>query len=91
MSTNRSFSVSGGAIEQSDLADIDKSKCQYTKSGPYHLDETDDNYEIDGTLEISIAFEKDTFKGSGKLKAELMESGESVGPCEQDYTVSGSR
>ena len=78
-------------IEQSDLDDIDKSKCQYTKSGPYQQDETEENYEIDGTLEVSIVFEKDTFKGTGILKAELMESGESVGSCEQDYTVSGSR
>jgi len=78
-------------IEQSDLADTDKSKCKYTKSGPYQQAETEENCEIDGNLVITVAFEKDAFKGTGIPKAELMESGESVVSREQDYTETGSR
>lgn len=77
--------------EQSDFADLDKVKCQYEKSGPYHTDETEEDYEYDGTLTLEITFDGDSLSGSGKLESQLLESGEPVDSCEQSYTVKGSR
>jgi hypothetical protein len=78
-------------LDQSDMADIDKAKCQYEKSGPFHQDESDEAYEMDGTLTLTITFDGDELSGTGKLTAELLESGVSVSSCEQSYTVAGSR
>ena len=78
------------SIDQSDLADIDKAKCQFEHSVPYHEEETYQSYEIEGTLTITVNFEADSFTGTGRLEADKLEAGVFHNSCAQDFSVSGS-
>jgi len=72
-------------------ATFDELDCSIITTTEAETAETAESYGLSSKLRVMFNFDGDAATGVAEMTADLIEGGEVVGSCTQDYTVSGTR
>lgn len=85
--TADSITTEDGTFE----ARIDEQMCEILATIESEEAETPEKYGLSSSTRLILGFDGDSAAGVAEMTADILEGGEAIGSCIQDYTVEASR